>query len=655
MPRRSSHFYEFGSFRLDADKRRLLRDGTPVQVSPKSIDALIVLVQNAGKLLERETLMQAVWADTFVEDANLTVAISHLRKALGQNSEAAEYIETIPRVGYRFVAEVREAYEEPKPLIIEKHTQSRTVIEEEYFPDHSANIPEELSVQTSSPAVTIATSPRITGRHALIVTAAMLIIAIGSVIYFRSDHQRTAAASNLEAAGIRSMAVLPIKNLTGDADNEYLSDGLTDGLINSLSKIEGLKVISRGSVFGWKGKDIDPRDVGKRLGVSSILEGSVVKSRDLARVSLRLVSAEDGRVLWAADSAEHSLGDVLAFQDELSRSVANSLRPKLGIKEVNQIAKHYTANQEAYQLYLRGRYFWNKRTGADLERSINCFEQAINLDPGYALAYSGLADSYAVLSYFSNHPFEETFPKAKATAQRALEIDNTLAEPHATLGLVISSDGDWARAESEYQQALQLNPNYATAHHWYGWYLFNVGRKDESLREMETALELDPVSIEINVDFASVLTFNHRPDEAIQRLEKVLEMDQTFSEAYYGLGLAYQAKREYERAIVEFEKAQAAGRPDVLGELGRSYALAGDKAKALSVITQLKGKTKAASRNLATVYLGLGEKDKALTALESACHTRPNLLLGINSDPAFDELHNEPRFQTILACAGLAP
>jgi tetratricopeptide (TPR) repeat protein len=391
------------------------------------------------------------------------------------------------------------------------------------------------------------------------------------------------------------------------------------------------------------------------------LEGSVVKSKDSVRVALRLVSAEDGRVLWSGDSAEHSLGDVLAFQDELARSVTYGLRPKLGGTGAGRIAKGYTANQEANQLYLKGRYFWNKRTGPDLDRAIDYFQRAINLDPGYALAYSGLADSYAVLSYFSDHPFEETLPKARAAAEKALEIDNGLAEPHATLGFVnLSIDWDWARAESEYRRALELNANYATAHQWYGWYLINVGRQDESVREMERALELDPFSIEINVDLGAVLAYAHRPDEAIKRFQMALEMDQNFVEAHWGLGLAYQRKGEHERAIIELEKARDLSegrRPDILAELGRSYALTGNKSKALAVITRLKAlpkETNISSYHLAKVYLGLGEKDKALTALEAALQARSSQVIGLKCEPAFDELRGEPRFQKILAAVGLA-
>jgi TolB-like protein/DNA-binding winged helix-turn-helix (wHTH) protein/Tfp pilus assembly protein PilF len=658
MARQTKHFFEFGAFRLDLQAHRLIRDGASVLLPPKAMEALLVLLRHGGELMKREELMQAVWGDTFVEDANLTVAISQLRKALGQNGETAEYIETIPRVGYRFVAEVRETYEEPRPLIIEKHTQSRTVIEEEVVSDHKD---ERVAIPVTLPSQSVSIRSVNLGSRTmkLLVALGVVILTASALVAYRELKSRS--DPGVESGTIRSVAVLPLKNLTGDPENEYLSDGLTEGLINDLARIEGLKVISRGSVFGLKGKDIDPRDAGKQLGVTTVLEGSVVKSKDLARVALRLVSAEDGRVLWSGDSAEHSLGDVFAFQDELARSVSNSLRPKLGRKEAIQIAKHYTDNQEAYQLYLKGRYFWNKRTAPDLDRAIHYLEQAINLDPGYALAYSGLADSYALLSYFSNRPFEETFPKARAAAEKALEIDNSLAEPHATLGLVIPSlDWDWARGEAEFKRALELNPNYATAHHWYGWYLINVGRQGESVREMERALELDPFSIEINVDLGAVLTYAHRPDEAIKRFQMALEMDQNFIEAHWGLGLAYQRKGEHERAIIELEKARDLSegrRPDILAELGRSYALTGNKSKALAVITRLKAlpkETNISSYHLAKVYLGLGEKDKALTALEAAFQARSSQVIGLKCEPAFDELRGEPRFQKILASVGLA-
>jgi len=639
-------FYEFGEFRLDPEKHRLLREGEIVTLTPKAVDALTVLIQRRGKLVERDELMDSVWRDATVEPGNLDVTISRLRKALAENDHERKFIETVPRLGYKFVADVREVVEEVPVLIVEKQTFGRVMIDEQVALMQPSER-ERLLPLSSRKFATF-------GAMALV-----LIFTLAPFAYFQP--WKSNAPNATAVVNIRSIAVLPLKNLTGDPENEYLSDGLTESLISALSRVEDLKVISRSSVYGLKGKELDPREVGKLLGVTTILEGSVLRSKDSARVSVRLVNAEDGRVLWEGNGADHGLASVFTIQDELASDVVNAIRPRTTGDQGRQLNRAYTRNAEAYQLYVKGRYFWNKRTGSDLNKAKNYFEQALKLDPAYALAYSGLADCYALLSYFdSNYPFAETFPKAKALAEKALEIDSTLVEPHATLGFALHSYyWDWGGAETEYKRALELNPNYATAHHWYAWYLILVGRREESVQEMKRALELDPVSMEIHADLADVLVEAYRADEAMKYAQASLEMDPNFVDTILAVGHIHRQKGELDQSITEFEKARelSQSRPDVLAFLGNAYALAGKTGKAVDLIAELKTKVAkdVSSYQLAKIYVGLGEKDKALAALEKAYRARSSWIIALKAEPIFDSLDNEPRFQKLLMSIGLTP
>jgi DNA-binding winged helix-turn-helix (wHTH) protein/TolB-like protein/Tfp pilus assembly protein PilF len=623
-------YCEFGPYRLDQQRHRLLRNGEVVSLPPKAIETLTALVKNPGKLLYREALMEMIWPDAVVEDANLTVAISQLRKALNQNGDATEFIQTIPRVGYRFVADLREV-----------------------APETTASPLDPESLTTKSIAVPVARSLSALPKRTLAFAAAGIVLTLTALIVANNLGRHTSPT-------ITSVAVLPLKNLTGDANDDYLAEGLTEGLIASLSHVEGLRVICRGSAFALRDKEADPPEVGRQLGVTSVFQGSLRREKGSLRVHVRLVSTGDGEVIWSNDGVTDISGDLSALESELARSATIALRPSLARSLARQVAQLETNNPEAHQLYLRGRYFWNKRTGPDLERAIRYLEQAIDLDPGYAKAYSGLADIYAVLSYFSNRPFEATFPKAKAFAEKALSIDNNLADPHATLGLIASTNWDWAHGEEEYQRALALNPNYATAHHWHAWSLMGAGRRDESVREMQRALELDPLSIDINTDLGAVLTFAGRIDEAIGRLKSTVEMDPSFVEAHVALGHALRWKGDLAGAISELETGRALShdRHDVLAELGCCDALVGERAQANQLAEALKALPKEANAStfeLATIYAALGEYEQAVRALQSAFETRSMSISALEYDPVFSPIRTETRVQQLLksATAGL--
>jgi tetratricopeptide (TPR) repeat protein len=341
------------------------------------------------------------------------------------------------------------------------------------------------------------------------------------------------------------------------------------------------------------------------------------------------------------------------METDLARSATAALRPELPASVTSVIAQNGTNNREAHECYLRGRYFWNKRTAADLDRATHYFEQAINLDARYAQAYSGLADVYAVSSYFSDRSFQETFPKAKAFAERAVSLDHKLADPHATLGLIASTNWEWARAEQEYNRALELNPNYATAHHWHSWCLMNMGRRDESVRETQRALELDPLSIEINTDYGAVLTFAGRINEGIARLNLAVEMDPAFVDAHVALGHALRWKGDLPSAIAELETARnlSPHRHDLLAELGCCYAVVGERARARQLADELKALPKEANVSafdLATIYAALGADEEAMLALQSAYQTRSISVVTLEFDPVFGPIRKETRGRELL-------
>jgi serine/threonine protein kinase/tetratricopeptide (TPR) repeat protein len=498
-------------------------------------------------------------------------------------------------------------------------------------------------------------------------TAAAFCSATAAAFLFFSHNglpPQSSSDSRLPATNVhvKTMAVLPFKMLNADLSDEYLSIGLADTLITQIGRIQQLIVRPIGAVQKYAERHArDPVAAGRELRVEAVLDGTVQRESDNLRVTVRLLRVVDGAALWSG-KFDKEFTEVFAVQDAISQDVAKALIRNLSGAERELLTKRPTDSPEAFRAYLKARYFWNKRTPAGLEQSLAYFRQAIDLDPAYALAYSGLADCYAVLGWYGNHSFEETFPKAKALAEKALEIDSGLAEPHATLGLALHSYYlDWPRAENEYKRALELNPNYATAHNWYGWYLIEVGRRDESVQEMKRALELDPISLQINADLGAVLLDAYRPDEAIKYLKAALEMDHDFTEAHFTLGRAYLQKGDIEQSITEYEKARELShdRPDVLAELGNAYALAGKTAKAMTILSQLNTMPKeqnVSPYHLAVVFVGLGEREKALAALEAAAsEVHSGFLVGLKAEPTFDPLRNEPRFQKILMSIGLTP
>jgi TolB-like protein/Flp pilus assembly protein TadD len=466
----------------------------------------------------------------------------------------------------------------------------------------------------------------------------------------RGEQTEAATGSSLPQ---KSIAVLPFDNLSRDPDNAYFAEGVQDEILTRLAKVADLKVISRTSTQHFKSAPENLPQIAKQLGVTNILEGSVQKANDKVRVNVQLINAMTDSHLWA-DTFDRKLTDIFAVESEIAKNVADALQAKLTGSEKSSIAKAPTENPEAYELYLKGRFFWNKRTGADLRKAIEYFNQAIAKDPNYALAYAGLTDSYLLLPNYGGTPTQEVLPRARAAAKKALELDDALAEAHASLGLLATLEFDLSRSISELERAIQLNPNYATAHHWLALSLMSLGQFDRAIAEGKRAIELDPLSLIINADFSSIYFNARRYDEAETQARKTLEMDSHFFLAHYYLGGALQFKGHVKEAIPEYQKAfDLNNDPYSLAMLGQAYARNGQKEEAQKVLARLNDEAKSryvAPYAVALILVALGEKERALGELEQAYREGAGdyLLILIKVDPLLDDLRGNPRFEAIV-------
>jgi TolB-like protein/lipopolysaccharide biosynthesis regulator YciM len=452
---------------------------------------------------------------------------------------------------------------------------------------------------------------------------------------------------------IESIAVLPLANLSGDPAQEYFSDGMTEELIATLGKLSALRVISRTSVMRYKKTDKPLPQIAKELNVDAVIEGSVLRAGDRVRITAQLIQASTDKHLWA-ESYDRDLRDVLALQDEVASAIAREIKIKLTPQEQARWASTRPVNPEAYELYLKGRYYWNLRTEQGLKKSLEYFQQAIEKDPGYALAYAGLADSYVVLPTWNVMAPKEAYPRAKAAAFKALEMDETLAEAHAALGSARQEyDWDWVGAEKEFKRAIELNPGYASAHQWYAEYLSTMGRHNEAIAEAKRAQELDPLSLMINAIGGRVSFYARRYDEAIAQCRRTLELNAGFYPAHLFLGWAYEQEKLYAEAISEYQKAIAAGEgnPLLAAELARGYAAAGKRTEALTIISQMGEISKrrhVPSYVIAQIYTALGDTGRAFQWLEKAYQERDSQLTWLKAEPGFDSLRPDPRFQDLL-------
>jgi TolB-like protein/DNA-binding winged helix-turn-helix (wHTH) protein/Flp pilus assembly protein TadD len=614
MSKAEKHLYQFGQYRIDSVERLLLRGEETIALTPKAVDTLLVLVANSGRVVEKDELMKSVWPDTFVEEGALARNISALRKALGDDIEDFRYIETIPKRGYRFVAPVKDL---SAPAVVP--------------PDSKLEGP-----------------PTRIRRIAWLAPVVVTILAAGLVFAWFTRDSRNSPR-------IASLAVLPLNNPSSDPAQEYFADGMTEELINSLAKIEALKVISQTSAMTYKGIKNKPLPViARELNVDAIVEGSVLQSGDRVRITVQLFDGKTERQLWA-QSYEQNLRDVLALQAEVASAIAREIRVKLTPQEKQRLTKSRQVDPEAYLAYSYGRYWWNKRAPEDIQKGIEYFQRAIAKDPSYAPAYAGLADAYALLGSIGSDvlPPNEVMPKAKKAALEAVKLDDSLAEGHTSLAYVkLSYDWDFAGADLEFKRAIDLNPGYATAHHWYAHYFLARSQPEKALAEVRRALALDPLSLSINVGLGWCLYHAHRYDDAIQQFRLTLDLDPNFSLAHSTLGMAYVQKRMYAEALAEFNKASTlpGSHTFALANIGRTYALSGRGAEARQVLRELERSARqeyVPAMYVAAVYAALGTSDQSIKWIEKAYEERSDYMIYLMTEPSLDGLRSDPRFRDL--------
>jgi len=486
-------------------------------------------------------------------------------------------------------------------------------------------------------------------KASLLVLAAIIIVAIAGLAYYYYTHKSNAA--------INSIAVLLFQNTSGDPNLDYLSDGVSESIINSLSRVSQLKVMARSTMFRFKGRERDPQGVGKELGVGAVMTGRMLQQGENLTVSVELVNVADGTQLWGEQYNRRS-ADLATVQQEIARDISERLRLRLSGEE-QQLNKGGTNNTEAYQSYLRGRFYWNKRTGDGFRKAIEQFQQAIDRDPNYALAYDGLADCYLLLEQYASTPASETLPKAKAAAERALQIDDSLAEAHASLACYYDQSWRWDEAEKEFKRAISLNPNYPTAHHWYEIHLRLMGRLDEALAEIKRAQELDPLSPTLYVNVSFVYFLKNDLGSALEQAKRGVDLDPNYPIAHQTIGRVYIKQRRYAEAVAEFQQDVAMDRTaHALKDLGNAYAVAGRRDEALAVVKELEEKYQkheSLGQYVALVYAGLGDLRQAFAWLEKDFQAHSGELSSVIEEPGFDPIRDDPQYADLLRRMGLRP
>lgn len=637
LPRPNS-VVRFGTYEVALRSGEVRKAGVRIRVQQQPLKLLELLLERPGEVVTRDELRSRVWPDESFGDFDqaVNIAIAKLRSALGDSADNPRYIETLPKRGYRFIAEVS---------IVEADAQTKR-------PEPGAGDP---SIVESPPQLPV--GPAVAPKHGpwlihSVITLVILVLILASLAIWLLRPRGPGPT------GIRSLVVLPLDNLSGEPSQDYFADGMTDELITDLAQISALRVISRTSAMVYKGARKPLPQIARELNVDAVVEGTVLRSGDQVRITAQLIQAADDKHLWA-ESYEGNLRDTLALQNKVAAAIAEQIRINLNPHEQAALKNAKVVNPEAYESYLKGRYFWNKRTANGLRVALAYFNQAIEEDPNYAQAYSGLADTYALLGdwQYAVMPPKEALPKAKAAALKALELDDSLSEAHNSLAFCLEGfDWDFESAGKEFRRAIDLNPGYATAHHWYSWHLSLLGRNAEAIAEMRKAENLDPLSLIINADLAELLLIAHSPDESIQESRKTLEMDANFALAHNQLGQGYLEKHMFGEAISEIQKAiqLSGGTPTFTANLARAYAASGKTAAATGLLNDLKQRSENGdphSAEIAMIYAALGNNNQAMTWLEKSYEERFNP--GVLLRPGFDPLRSDPRFQDLVRRIGL--
>jgi TolB-like protein/DNA-binding winged helix-turn-helix (wHTH) protein/Tfp pilus assembly protein PilF len=630
----------FGPFEVDLRSGELRKYGVRQKLQDQPFQVLALLLEHAGDAVTREELRQRLWpADTFVDfDTGLNSAVKKLRDVLADSADQPRYIETIPRRGYRFIAPLVD----PNPA-----TVPSSAPEPELRSAH-----ETASSQPAGSVVTAAESFSFTRLRLLFGAAALLLFFVAGFLVYRST-----GAGGARQPAIKSLAVLPLKNLSGDASQDYLADGMTEALIGTLSGIHNLRVISRTSVTRFKDTHLSVPEIARTLQVDAIVEGSVIRDASRIRVHAQLIRAATDEHFWS-EAYDRELRDVLSLQSDVAQSIARKVEVTITGEEHARLSSARTVDPEAYEAYLKGRYYWNKRTADSMPKAALYFEQAISKDPGYGAAYSGLADCNSGLAWHGFMSPAEVLPKAYAAAQKAVEIDPQSAQAHASLALVLNHKWDWSGAEVEFKRALELNPQYANAHHWYGDYLSIQGRHDEGLVEAKRALKLDPLNLMIGTWAGLRYYLARRYDPAIEQSQSTVDLDPNFAAAHLILGESYVQQGKHKEGLDELQKAAglSGDSPLYMAQVGVSLAVAGEKKEALRVIRELQdisGKRYVSPYGVAQIYAALNDKEQTYKWLETAYRDRAVWMSYLAVDPVFDPIRSEHRFRDLLRGVGL--
>jgi TolB-like protein/DNA-binding winged helix-turn-helix (wHTH) protein/Tfp pilus assembly protein PilF len=631
----------FGAFKADLRAGELLKNGRRIRLQEQPLQILAMLLEHPGKIVTREELHQKLWpADTFVDfDHGLNNAINRLREALGDSADSSRFIETLSRRGYRFIAAV--------------HNGDPATAQTSVVSNSKLAAPAERVAQTGEFTSAVR---RPTSIPWISVTA--FAVVLGLLLGFNVRDVRNRLLGKPSLPTIHSIAVLPFDNLTGDASQEYFVDGMTDALTTELAQVKALRVISRTSAMQYKGAKRPLKEIARELNVDAVVEGTVRRSGGQVWITAQLIEAATDQHLWAR-AYERDLSNVPALESDAARDIVQEIRVQVTPQEKSRLKSNRKVNSAANEAYLKGSYFANKRTEQGMVKSIHYFEKAAQEDPGYALAFSGLADSYVLLGFFGIFPSKEAYPKAESAAVKALEMDDTIAQAHESMAEAkLWFDWDWPGAEREFKRAIELNPGYAIAHQHYGDYLSAMGHLDESIAEAKRALELDPLSLPMNTHLGFMFYLARQYDQAIEQYQKTLELDPNHARALRDLSMAYAQKGMYKEAVLEGKRAidRSEASPSMLAILGYTYAASRNKAKTREVLLQLEQLSKrryVSPFYLALVHVGLGQKNEAFAWLEKCYEERSSQLVWLNVNPAFDRLRSDARFTELVRRVGL--
>ena len=624
----------FAEFELDTARRRLLRDGETIALHAKAFDLLSFLASQNGRIVSKDEILSQVWDGAFVEESNLVVQISNLRKALGETRNSPRFLFTIPGKGYKFVADFDE-----DSLVIETYSVTELTAEQEII--------------EASPAALSAGSKSNVNRLAVAALAVVLICTAGFFGYrwFSKPKENTAEFSR----SVSSIAVLPFQFVSGETQNEALELGVTESLINRLSSLKGVSIRPLSAVRKYGSERPDLTKIGSELKVDSLLEGNIQTVGNRLRLTVRLIDTKTGKTIWN-EQIDEDYTEIFVVQDKISNRVISSLQIALSDKEKDRFGKTPTKNIEAYKKFLVARYQWNKRNRDGFYESLKYYKEALDLDPTFELAYSGIADTYLLIGLYGIEPTTEAFPKAQAAAEKALEINPESGEAFVSLAMVnYLFRYDWKKAEENFRLAIDLKPSYSTGHHWFGLFLAMNGRTDEALKHLLQGKELDPLSSSINTDVAFAYYLGNQSDKAIEQLQQTLRSSPDFPNALNHLGMNLVAVKNYDEALIQFEKVRELSKGS-RGTVEMIWAngFAGKREKARQLLAELPNRDQVSSFDLALIHTSLGEKEKAIGYLEEAYQERDPLVVPIKVYPPFESLRNEATFIELLKKMNLA-